>query len=239
VSKLLSTFDSVRYSILPKKIYIRHQVKRSSRKHEKELGMLRFLIRDGASAVDGGAHKGVYSYCLSALCDYVYAFEPNPAMYSYLRKAVPKNVRTYQMALSDFSGTATFNIPRTTGKTHNTRGSLQDVRGGDGAHELEIQVIDLDSMGLENIGFVKLDVEGNELAAIRGATKLIEEDRPVILAELTGVGGNPPGEVVELLESWDYLPIVTIDGRLRYFGKTTSVNIHQNCLFIPREDSRK
>jgi FkbM family methyltransferase len=200
--------------------------------------MLQFLVRPGSGAVDGGAHKGVYSYYLSPLCRQVHAFEPNPAMYDYLCKAVPANVMTYQMGLSDLSGKATFNVPRSGSKTHNTRGSLQDVTGESGAHRLEIQVVDLDSMGLENIGFIKLDVEGNEYAAIRGATKLIQESRPVILAELTGVGGNPPEQVVGLLEEWDYLPVVTIDGRLRYFGADTPGNIHQNCLFLPREDSR-
>ena len=238
MSKLLSTLDSIRYSLLPKKYYIRYQVRRSSRRFEKELGMLPFLVRDGTNAVDGGAHKGVYSYCLAALCEQVYAFEPNPAMYDYLRKAVPANVQTFPYALSDYSGTATFNVPRTAGKTHHTRGSLQPVAGEDGAHELEIQVVDLDSLGLENVGFIKLDVEGNELSAIRGATKLIANSRPVILAELTGVAGNPPEEVISLLEEWDYLPVVTLDGRLHYFGRNTAGNIHQNCLFIPREDGR-
>jgi FkbM family methyltransferase len=238
VNKLLSTFDSVRYALLPKKYYIKYQARRSSRRHEKELGMLQYLVRPGSDAVDGGAHKGVYSYYLSSLCRYVHAFEPNPAMYEYLCKAVPANVKTHRMALSDYSGKATFNVPCSGSTVHNTRGSLQDVTGENGAHRLEIQVVDLDSMGLENIGFIKLDVEGNEYAAIRGATKLIQESRPVILAELTGVGGNPPEQVVALLEEWDYLPIVTIDGRLRYFGANTSANIRQNCLFLPRENSR-
>lgn len=238
MNNLLSRLDSVRYALLPKKHYIKYQARRSSRRHEKELGMLKFLVRANSNAVDGGAHKGVYSYYLSSLCRHVYAFEPNPAMYEYLCKAVPANVMTYRMGLSDYSGSATFNVPRSGSKTHNTRGSVLNVSGESGAHKFEIQVTDLDSMGLENVGFIKLDVEGNEYAAIRGAEKLIQESRPVILAELTGVGGNPPEQVVGLLEAWDYLPIATIDGRLRYFGPATVGNIHQNCLFLPREDKR-
>lgn len=232
---LLSSFESIKYALLPKKIYLRYQVARSSQRFEKELGMLRFLVREGCNAIDGGAHKGVYSYALSSICEQVHAFEPNPAMYEYLRKAVPGNVKTYQMALSDYSGSASFKVPRSGAKTHNTRGSLQDVSGETGAHIFETKVVDLDSLCLENIGFIKLDVEGNEYAAIRGAEQLIKKNRPVILVELTGVAGNLPQLVVDLLEEWGYAPVIPIDGRLRYFGESTSTNIRQNCLFLPIE----
>lgn len=235
VKKLLSTFDAVRYAILPKKYYVRYQAARSSRRYEKELGMLPFLVRSGSNAVDGGAHKGVYSYCLSRLCGQVHAFEPNPAMYAYLCKAMPANVRTYQQALSDRSGKAVFNIPVSGNKTHHTRGSLLDVSAGGMTHRLEVDMVNLDSMGLSNVGFIKLDLEGGEFAALTGAQALIADSRPVILAELTGVAGQSPGAVVDLLQSWDYLPIVTLDGKLRYFAEDTVASIRQNCLFLPRE----
>ena len=48
----------------------------------------------------------------------------------------------------------------------------------------------------ERIGFIKLDVEGGELAVLRGATQLLKRDRPSLLFEST-LGG---------LEAFDLVP---------------------------------
>jgi hypothetical protein len=42
----------------------------------------------------------------------------------------------------------------------------------------------LDEFELTNVGFVKIDVEGHELAVLRGASKLIERERPNVFVEV-------------------------------------------------------
>ena len=44
----------------------------------------------------------------------------------------------------------------------------------------EIDVITVDSLKLDNVSFIKFDVEGSELAAIEGAKETIEKCRPVM-----------------------------------------------------------
>ncbi len=44
----------------------------------------------------------------------------------------------------------------------------------------ETQVITVDSLGTDNVSFIKFDVEGSELEALEGARKTILRDRPVM-----------------------------------------------------------
>lgn len=236
MSKLISRSDAIRFALIPKKLYLKKQARRSSRKFEQELDMLRFLVPANSNAIDGGANKGVYSYYLSKICKTVHAFEPNPIMHAYLKAAVPRNVKTYQAALSDTSGTATFNIPTTGKKIHHTRGSLlkvQGEKGETGVENIGVQIFTLDSLGLTNIGFIKLDIEGHELAALRGAENIIKRDRPVIQVEATNVGGSSANDLVNYLQNLGYLALPFNDGRLTYFSETPGNHIKRNCLFLP------
>lgn len=235
MSHLISKFDAMRFPLIPKKAYLKYQVHRASHKGEQELGLLRFLVRENCNAIDGGAHKGIYSYVLSQLCRQVHAFEPNPTMYAYLKSAVPANVVPYEAALSDFIGKEKFNVPTSPGRFHHTQGSLMDVKGATGAAQVTVEVRTLDSYPFEDVGFIKLDLEGHELAALKGAQKLLEDCRPVVLAEATGVGGSSPDELVGYMVDLDFSPLVFNAGTLKYYGENTGRRITHNCLFIPNE----
>lgn len=240
--KLINRLDAIRFSLIPKKLYLGRQARRASNKVEKELKLLEYLVPQNTNAIDGGANKGIYSYYLSRLCRQVHAFEPNPTMYNYLSAAVPNNVITYQLALSDTNGEASFQVPTTAKTFHHTRGSLLEVqgeKGETGVVRIDVKVVTLDSLQLDNIGFIKLDLEGNELAALKGAQQLIENNRPVILAEATNTGGSSASELVDYLEAFAYTPLVFKHNQLMDFGKDTADNIEHNCIFLPRQTYRK
>lgn len=42
----------------------------------------------------------------------------------------------------------------------------------------------LDDLGLRDVDFIKIDVDGSELAVLRGATGLLARDRPALFVEL-------------------------------------------------------
>ena len=58
----------------------------------------------------------------------------------------------------------------------------------------------LDSFNIENVGLIKIDIEGYELKAIKGAEQTIKSSWPVIIVEQNK--GNIYAQ--ELLESWGY-----------------------------------
>ncbi len=235
MTEFITLRDRIRFALLPKRQYLAYQARRASRRGESELEMLQFLVPRGRNAIDGGAHKGIYSWYLSKFCREIYAFEPNPAMFDYLSHAVPGNVRCFYAALSDATGKAMFHIPTSKGRFHHTRGSLLDVEGETGFASVETEVHTIDQHNFGDVGFIKLDLEGAELDALRGGVELIRRDRPVILAEATGVGGSSPGELTKFLLELGYLPLVYRDGRLMHLGKQTAESISHNCFFLPEE----
>ena len=58
----------------------------------------------------------------------------------------------------------------------------------------------LDSFNYKNVGFIKYDIEGYELRAIKGSEETIKKYFPVIVVEQNK--GNL--DAVELLKEWGY-----------------------------------
>ena len=67
--------------------------------------------------------------------------------------------------------------------------------------EEPIHVCTLDSMKIQNVGFIKLDVEYNELAVLQGGKLTIHQNLPKILFEI-----NPEGDTTrDKQDIFDYL----------------------------------
>jgi FkbM family methyltransferase len=177
--------------------------------------LLPFLVDPTRDAVDGGANRGSYCFFLSRLCRHVHAFEPNPAMRAYLRGAVGSNVTIYADALSDGAGEAVFAVPRKGKVFRNTSGTLEAGVYGADAARFSVRRTPLDALGLPPVGFIKLDVEGHELPALRGGAGLIARDRPVILMEvMTELTGRPVMESVREVEGMGYVGFAVVERRL-------------------------
>jgi hypothetical protein len=72
-------------------------------------------------------------------------------------------------------------------------------------HHVHIRVplVTIDSLGLENVTFMKIDVEGHEIAALRGAADTIKRDRPRLFVEVEQ-RVQPVSQVTGLLATWGY-----------------------------------
>lgn len=75
-----------------------------------------------------------------------------------------------------------------TAVTRYTKSGVGRIKAGDvptGSSNQAVAIRTLDSFGLfENVDFIKMDVEGYEPLIIKGATKTIESNWPVILCEI-------------------------------------------------------
>lgn len=121
------------------------------------------------TALDVGAHRGIWTRVLKTRFNTVIAFEPVLPLFKQLPE--PK----FSVAIGDRHGTC--NIapgPENTGQGH--------VVDGD-----SIPIRPLDYFRLENVDFLKLDVEGYELFALTGAEVTIRTCHPVILLEKNGL----------------------------------------------------
>ncbi|MFF1447281.1 FkbM family methyltransferase [Streptomyces sp. NPDC058274] len=149
---------------------------------EPELGRLADLCPPGCgTAVDVGGWYGPWTRRLSGRARRVVTVEPVPHLARLLASATPGNVRVVRAAASDRPGTARLWLP--TGDAGD-RGVSSLVRRDIHGRALEVPCVTLDGLDLHDVGFIKIDVDGNELAVLRGADALLARDRPALFVEL-------------------------------------------------------
>lgn len=171
--------------VIPPSIYYKLRAKRELKRGEAELRILPFLIDPTRNAVDAGANKGVYTYWLEQLSSHVHAYEPNPKMYNVLKRGVGKKATVHHAALSDQAGEFALRIPMTgKGRYSNQGASLNHDKVGDSYGEVTVETRRLDDEPISDVGFLKIDVEGHEMAVLDGALETIKRDRPTLLIEM-------------------------------------------------------
>ncbi len=215
---------------------------------EPEFDLLPLLTDSRKKAVDAGANTGVFAYRLSMLASEVHAFEPIWWLAQRLTAAKLPNVHVVGVALSDVSGTATIKIPVIGGITRHTRAALDGE--SDGAIEQEVTLKALDHYHLDNVGFVKIDVEGHEYALLVGAEGTILNNRPNIFIEIESwrLTGDGVEGVFGLFSKWSYRGYFYWKGSLRTIDEFLP-SVHQarrdalyknddyvnNFIFLPSE----
>ncbi len=180
----LSFIDKFKYNPVTATFYRRYFCKRALATGEPELHALKELAPAGRLALDIGSNKGVFSYLLAAQNLEVHAFEPIPLFYERLKRTSPHNIRCHNMALSNEDGEASFRIPLKNGRILNQIATLRELDPDQECITITVQTRRLDSLGLTNIGFIKIDAEGFEKQILEGGLEIIARDRPVMLIEI-------------------------------------------------------
>lgn len=182
---------------------------------------LRFLAScnlKGATCLDIGANRGIYSYWMSHAVGAqgrVYAFEPQPELQSELDKLIRQfklgNVSKVELALSSAKGT----LPLSRPESMSGSASLDWSEAGWDRIEVAVSTVDdfLSETGASSkISFIKCDIEGHEEAAFRGAQKTLQKDAPVLLFECNRERARK-NLLFAYLESLDYDGFFFADGQ--------------------------
>ena len=176
---------------------------RLGRYEQENVRTLEALVRTGMTVWDIGANIGQMTYVLSRLvgpAGRVLAVEPGPRNARRLTRSVGrrKNVRIRECAVSDSARWAAF-----------AGDGRSDAKITD-AGNLLVRTVTLDNL-LNTTehppSIVKLDIEGHELPAFRGATRLLSEVRPILVVEFHGAGlpeRDTDRESTALVESFGY-----------------------------------
>ena len=183
-------------------------------KGEQEFQILRHIVDPQRNAVDVGAWKGIYSSWLQKYSKHVYAYEPNPTSFRFLNYA-KGNVTATNCAISDKAGTATLRVEKVAGhKPRKSRrgedfwyddmgGSLRADKFGDDYIEMQVETRRLDEENLENVGFMKIDVEGHEFEVLEGARQTIASSRPLCSLKLkNGTTASPSPKHSQRSNPW-------------------------------------
>ncbi len=148
---------------------------------EKRLpAVLDILLKPTSCGVDVGAHIGSFLSLLirSAPEGHHTAIEPSETKSRWLERRFP-GVTIFPVAASDESGKAMFEEdPARPGYSH-LQGNLIQKN----VSRYEVCTQRLDDLPIGRVDLLKLDIEGAELLALRGATQLIKSWRPAILFE--------------------------------------------------------
>jgi FkbM family methyltransferase len=159
---------------------------------EIEEDLLPAVVDPSRAAVDVGAHVGSYTVRLAQIVPRVFAFEPDVELAGLLQRAAPRNVLVSSDALSDTAGWKTFRVPVEAGHASVTLGSLAPLESPS-TTDRQVRTSTLDELADEDIGFIKIDVEGHEAEVLAGGQNLLRRHRPVFLLE-----ANDAEDVVRL-----------------------------------------
>ena len=158
-----------------------------------EIEFVRRTVKPGQHVVDAGAHIGLFAMHMAAAVGptgSVHCFEPFEANAACLELAIAENrferrVILERAAVGAVHGTGQLIFAPA---TLNSGGAFIGAPGASvpaGHETLPVRLIALDEYPLPRpVSFIKIDVEGAEPQALRGAARLLREDRPVILSEV-------------------------------------------------------
>ena len=219
-----------------------------TRRHEIETRqLLERLVKPGMVALDVGAHVGYYTRLLAARTGrggQVIAIEPHPMTHQVLQRntrALP-NVTALQLAAADSEGSAELHdylMMSASGSLHFDASLAHQQREQMGADDVaprgkagfepqryRVRTVALDDclreLGVQRVDVVKMDIEGAELAALRGmrATIANSPDLSLVMeynpAALRAFGHEPAAALDEVLNlGFTRVSAIEVGGALR------------------------
>jgi FkbM family methyltransferase len=172
------------------------------------LDVLSSHVRPGGIMYDIGANVGYFTLVGAQLVGaegQVHAFEPVPATAKVLRGNVEMNelrqVIVHEVGVSDRNGQARFEVGHESVRARESQGTQRRSERG----LIDVELVALDEMvaakAVPPPDFVKMDIEGAEVSALRGMSAIIRHHKPIFLVEVHGT----QSAVVEMLRSAGYV----------------------------------
>ncbi|BAZ32327.1 hypothetical protein NIES4074_48290 [Cylindrospermum sp. NIES-4074] len=198
---------------------------------------------------DIGANIGNYT---SLLLDsfpkaQIHAFEPHPKNYSRLTERMfTNNVKSHNIALGEECGTLTlYDKADANGSTHASiyKEVISEIYKQE-VVTVDVSIDTLDKVaereGIRYIDFLKIDTEGNELAILKGASRLLEESRIGYIHfefnEMNIFSKVFFRDFVKLLHNYNFFRL--LPSGLLPLGDTpleTELFAYQNILAVPKD----
>ena len=205
-------------------------------------------LQPGMTVLDIGAHHGFYSLIASRAVHpggAVHSFEPSPRERARLQRNLRLNrcgnLTIHSNALGAHTGRAKLFL------VEGNQDGCNSLRRPDGVPatvsvEVEIEPLDefLKERGVQNVDFLKMDVEGAEFSVLQGASGLLNSSqRPVILAEVsdlrTKAWGYAAREILAYLEEKEFRWFEPVaQGKLVAADRTLGSYDH-NLVAVPKE----
>ncbi len=192
------TFASHAAAQLPERLLVR-LISLAYGQFEPEIRHLDEVCGRGGTMVDVGGWYGPWTRRLLGRADQVVVIEPTP-LHHVLRRTLPPGVDVIAAAASDHRGEAELWLPPSGGGSRGVSSlHRRDIHGT----SIKVPLVTVDGLGLRNVTFMKIDVDGHEVPVLRGAADTIRRDQPRLLVEVEE-RIQQITDVTGLLESWGY-----------------------------------
>ncbi|HZE13343.1 MAG TPA: FkbM family methyltransferase [Chthoniobacterales bacterium] len=176
------------YRRMPRLVFLMRRLNRAN--YEREMELLDLLCDRNRPGIDVGAKVGMYTYRIRRHSSEVMAFEPIPMLNRLLRAVFEgRRGRIEPYAVSNQRGTAILRLPYDReGRCKYGYSTIEPANRFDPktiAHSdaIEVETRRLDDYELPDVGFIKIDVEGHELAVLAGAEATLARHTPNLLIE--------------------------------------------------------
>ena len=195
------------------------------------------IIKTGMTCLDIGGNIGYYVLLERQLVGdkgKVVAIEPVKRNYEFLQQNIAlqnvSNISTYNFACGNKNGTVPFVIDRESNGCWIVPDGVKNPDPSRGTiTNVPIRILDefIEEISLNELDFIRMDVEGFELNILKGLKQSLEKFKPIISFELhknfLGVDGTR--EIFELLDKLDYKieSFVTRDLDIPMIGKMNNV----------------
>lgn len=206
-----------------------------------DAAMMRALIDEGDTVLDIGANVGFYTISLAKRFPSatVFAFEPIPATFAYLRRNIElndvTNAQVRNFGLSDREAELTFYLP----PANSVNASAADLVRDNESVPIICAVKRLDDFARTNqltVDFLKCDVEGGEYLVFRGGEETLRRDRPIIMTEMLRKWSAQfhyhPNDIIRFLGAIGYRCFTVESGRLAPFGVMDDTTTATNFFFF-------
>jgi len=148
--------ERLKTALVPPQLYIRYLYRKELRRGEPEIHLIPWLADRRRVSLDVDA----------------------------LRHWASGRAVLHPIALGDTAGTAELRVPRRRHGFSNQGASLSPAKADRPHAALPVETARLDDLGIADIGFIKIDVEGFETEVLDGARETLRCDRPNLLVEL-------------------------------------------------------
>jgi FkbM family methyltransferase len=168
-----------------------------------EISLIKKYTKPNDTVLDIGANIGFYAELLSntvGVNGKVHCFEPDTTNFNYLKKRCInfKNVSINNKAVSDKTGVLKIYTSKQLNVDHRT------YKPDDYDQEIDIDAIAIDDyLNGQLVNFIKMDIQGFEMSAVKGMHKTLESPDLKILSEFWPYGMRKAGTSV--LDYFQYL----------------------------------
>lgn len=212
---------------------------------------------EDSSMLDIGANVGIFSLDIYKKHELKhYLFEPVPNTFQWLLKNAELNnvdqerYLPFNIGMSDKKADLVFYVPASNEAASlvaNEDSFYRKKASSDGEYTGSIEIDEvlcmvdtvdsfIEEHNIQNVSFIKIDVEGNELNVLRGAKKTLLECKPLVYCELLRKHakrfGYHPNDAIDYMNDLGYSCNIINNGSLKRINTIDEKTIETNFIFV-------